>query len=228
MCGWRLGNFFFRVKQMAEHTKVDRLSFESITMSQSRRDEREESAIYISNNRKGSWLTIHNSMHCGWLLSCVSSPARENRERDEKDSCDLVEEKRYKYAIRWLVRCLSINDGGERERERVTRLYLPLSSSHPARTRTFFFSFFFRWRDSSCVQSRPVHALFNDSWGGRSDSRREETHLNDDDDDGDATDTKKSMASPPLLPLNMNGCHPVRKQQQLLHTQRVLTCFDIY
>ncbi len=85
-------------------------------------------------------------------------------------------------------------------------------------------------RDSSCVQSRPVQALFNDSWGdgGRSDSRREETHLNDDGDD-DATDTKKSMASPPLLPLNMNGCHPVRKQeQQLLHTQRVLTCSDIY
>jgi hypothetical protein len=72
-------------------------------------------------------------------------------------------------------------------------------------------------RDSSCVQSRPVHALFSDSWGGRSDSQREETHLNDDDDDDDATDTKKSMASPPLLPLNMNGCHPVRKQQ--LHTK---------
>ncbi len=31
--------------------------------------------------------------------------------------------------------------------------------------------------------------LFNDSWGKESDSQREETHLNDDD-DGDATDEK--------------------------------------
>lgn len=78
--------------------------------------------------------------------------------------------------------------------------YIPaairLTASHPARGQGLFLSFFFsRCRVSSCVQSRPLHALFNDSWGDggeRSDSRSEETetHLNDDD-GGDATQTEK-------------------------------------